>query len=121
MVGLNAWTARKPVIYVLWFSTVLAGFRMFIGCDQLKFRGYISETENFDWKENCNCKEGKFDPVCDKMETSKAYKMLKKKHRTHEKSIFFYQIFNSIFNCFHTKFVYHKRNPYYLETSLQQF
>jgi len=73
MVGLNAWTARKPVVYVLWLSTVLAGFRMFIGCDQLNFRGYISETEKFNWDENCNCKEGKFDPVCDKIETSKAY------------------------------------------------
>ena len=64
LIGLNAYTARKPVVYVLWISTVLSAFRMFIGCDQINFRGYISEQDNFLWKDDCHCKQGKFDPVC---------------------------------------------------------
>lgn len=70
---LNAHTAKKPVIVVLWAVTILGTFRLFVGCDQIDFKGYISETEDFLWNDDCHCKQGKLDPVCDEFEPSKGY------------------------------------------------
>jgi len=70
---LNAHTAKKPVIFVLWAVIILGTFRLFVGCDQIDFKGYISETEDFLWNDDCHCKQGKLDPVCDEFEPSKGY------------------------------------------------
>lgn len=73
VMNLNAWSAKKPVIYCLWISTVLGAFRLFVGCDSYSYRGYTTEKGQFDWEENCHCKMGKLDKVCDSQDGSLAY------------------------------------------------
>ena len=94
LIGLNAYTARKPVVYVLWISTILSGFRIFIGCDQINFRGYTSDkNDNFLWKDDCHCKQGKFDPVCDSNYPEVGYSKCWKRLKIYKYIIIFANVF----------------------------
>merc|ERR1711937_161134 len=63
---LNAHSAKKVILAFVVVTTVCEWSYLFIGCEDKPIVGYTIEpdyveTENI---EDCNCKIGKYDPVC---------------------------------------------------------
>ena len=69
VIPLNAQSAKKPLIALAWIWVFLECLVFFTGCHNNNYRGVTFDTENYNTTQvinDCNCKEGKFDKICDK-------------------------------------------------------